>query len=116
MIVRADHVIGMDGHAIEAAGAELLLQILGERRHLAATLDGGNGDGVLVNLPRPGVPAVRRGLGLGGGGGDEAEGSGGEQGKAHEGTPEKARGEWGDFGAGQAVAVPGCSTIASLTE
>ena len=63
----------MDGDAGEPAGAELLLEILGERRHLAAALHGRDGDGMLVNLPRLGVPAVRRAASAGGeGGGDEA--------------------------------------------
>ena len=40
MVVGADHVIGMDGDAIEPTGAKLLLQILGKRGHLAAALHG----------------------------------------------------------------------------
>ena len=40
MIVGQMDVIGMDGDVGEAAGAELLLEILGERRHLAAALHG----------------------------------------------------------------------------
>ena len=116
MVVRPHHVIGVDGDALEAAGAKLLLKILGEGRHLAAALDGRDGDGVFVNFPRLRVPAVRRGFRGSDGGGDEPEGGGGEQGKAHGRTPEKPRGAWPDFGAGQAVAVPACSTMASRTE
>ena len=111
LVVGPDDVILLDRDVGEAAGAELLLQIIGHGQALAAPLHGRHRDHPLVDLARLLVPLIgrlhrdRRRLGDGDGGGGEQ--GGGEDGEAHRrGTPERRRGLWRKAARGQSSPWP----------